>query len=98
MPKATRRQFTAIAAAALPLAVVVDSNAQPTPEEKPASRWAAAMTTVVEAEFGAYLSAENVTHIRGDFESLEPSIKRLRDFPLVNSDEPDWTFTVRAKR
>jgi hypothetical protein len=99
MPKSTRRQFTVLAAAALPLAAALDSHAQNAkPEEKPPSKWAEALTAVVRAEFDPYLTAEDVPHIRGDFESLEASIKRLREFPLVNSDEPDLTFTVRAKR
>jgi hypothetical protein len=101
MAGTTRRRFAAIAAMT-PLALSAELPAQTQPQPAapppPPSKLPGAMTELVKAEFGPFLNEEEMTKIRGDFESWEPAMKRLRDFPLVNADEPDFTFTVRAKR
>ena len=108
MPKATRREFARLAAT-LPLAATTPLTAQtPAPSPQPAQAAPAAaqpvppladaLTGVVRAEFEPYLTQDDLTRIRADFSDLAGSYKRLRDFNLVNSDEPDFTFTVKATR
>ena len=65
--------------------------------EKP-SPLAIALTGVVQAEYGRFLSGEEMERIGNDFQDAMPAIQRLRDFKLVNSDEPDMTFAALTKR
>jgi hypothetical protein len=99
MADTTRRRFAAMAAIT-PLALTAElpAQTQPQPATPPPSKLPGALTELVKAEFAPFLNEEEMTKIRGDFESWEPAMKRLREVPLVNSDEPDFTFTVRAKR
>lgn len=108
MAKATRREFARLAAT-LPLAataLAAQTPPAPAPSPQPAAApaeqavppLADALTGVVRAEFEPHLTQEDLTRIRADFADLAGSYKRLRDFTLVNSDEPDFTFTVKATR
>jgi hypothetical protein len=108
MRKTSRRTFAATitaVGATLPF-VTPDLLGQtaPTPSPAPAppqpepSPLAGAMTGVVKAEHGQFLSDEEMERIGKDFQESIPGLKRLRDVKLVNADEPDVSFSSLAKR
>ena len=90
----SRRHFAkslAVAAAALPLANT-EALAQPQ------AALASALAGVVRAQHGRHLSEEDMKRIEKDFQDYIPYIERFRDFKLVNSDEPDFTFSSLTRR
>lgn len=98
MRKTSRRSFAAtltVAGATLPF-VTSDLLAQ-TDAAKP-SALALALTEVVRAEYGQFLSKEEIERIGKDFQDSAAGLKRLRDVKLANADEPDVTFAALAKR
>ena len=103
MRKTSRRSFAAtltVAGATLPF-VTADLVAQTTPPPAPdakASALTLARTEVVRAEYGQFLSRDEVERIGKDFQDSAAGLKRLRDVKLVNADEPDVTFAALAKR
>jgi hypothetical protein len=100
--KTTRRQFARAAAiaAALPLVPSAVAHGQATtppppaapPEEPKASDLAQAQAAIVVAEFGAFLTAEEVSRISRNLHESATFVERLRAVPLANSDEPDSIF------
>ena len=97
MRKTSRRSFAAtltVAGATLPF-VTSDLLAQA--DAKP-SALALALTEVVRAEYGQFLSKEEIERIGKDFQDSAAGLKRLRDVKLANADEPDVTFAALAKR
>jgi hypothetical protein len=93
MPRTTRRQFartlTAAGAAAL---VATDLTAQEKEKEPPPNALGLALAGVTRAQFGQFLSEEEMTRVGSDFQQYAPFIEGFRKFPLKNADEPDFTF------
>jgi hypothetical protein len=90
-----------------PLAATIDLPAQVAPDGRPltttslpaeAPSFADALTAVVQAEYGPHLSRSELDRIRKDFADSAAAYRRLREFPLVNSDEPDLSFSVAVVR
>lgn len=97
MSKTTRRSFAA-AIAALPL-VRTDLLAQASqPSETKPSPLSEAFAEIVRAEYGRFVSDDEMERIGKEFQDYIPPLQRLRDVKLVNSDEPDFTFAPLAKR
>jgi hypothetical protein len=89
----SRRQFAkslAAAGAAVPL-VAADLLAQTDP--KPLSK---ALTEVVKSQYA--LADDESERVAATLQELATAVDRLRQFPLVNSDEPDFTFSALTKR
>ena len=97
MPHTSRRQF-AKALSVLPLAAAPSLLAQAAPEEPPASALAVALTEVVRAQSWAFLDDEDMRQIGKDLQEWVPAVERLRQFKLVNSDEPDFSFSSLTRR
>ena len=93
MSRTTRRQFaktlTAAGAAAL---VPTDVVAQEKEKEQPPNPFGLALAGVTRAQFGQFLSEEELTQIGKDFQDYAPFIEDFRKFKLTNADEPDFTF------
>lgn len=53
---------------------------------------------LVRAEFGQFLSGDDVARIRKDFAESAPFLQKFRDVKLANGDEPDFTFSALTKR
>ena len=83
----TRRQFAKALTAALAASQI---SAQE--KEKPPSQFGVALTGMVRAQFGQYLTDEELAQIGKDFQEYAPYVESLRTFELKNSDEPDFTF------
>lgn len=110
MSRTSRRVFakTVAAAAALPLIGHAQTPPPPQSGKPPATEsappkeeikpLAAAMTGVITAQYGAHLTPEEVREVEKDFNESMSGLDRLRQIPLVNSDEPDFTFTIEAER
>lgn len=65
----------------------------PTPAAPPKPSPAAeAYAEVLRARFGAQLSPEDMTRIKGDIDGYLRTSERLRAFKLKNADEPDFVF------
>ena len=96
----TRRKFAktiAAAAFAVPAIESLAQTAPPPPAAAPPpppapSPLAEALTQIVDAEFGKFLTPEEMATIRKDFADAVPVYERLRKFPLTNADEPDSIF------
>lgn len=87
----TRRDFAKTVAAAL---AVTNLHAQePTP-----SPFGAALTNLVRAQFGQFLTDDELAQIGSDFQEYAPYVESLRRFALKNSDEPDFTFHALTER
>lgn len=93
MSRTTRRQFAkTLTAAGAAVLVATDAVAQETkPEEKP-NALGLALAGVTRAQFGQYLSEEELSQIGKDFQDYAPYIEDFRKFKLTNADEPDFTF------
>ncbi|MGA7617291.1 MAG: hypothetical protein WBX15_19170 [Thermoanaerobaculia bacterium] len=65
------------------------------PEEKPGPL-ALALASIVQAEYGQYLSADEMKSVTGDLNDMTRLYSRLRKFDLKNSDEPDCAFVAAA--
>lgn len=94
--KTTRRKFSALAlgAAALPLLPADIALAQPADTPAAPDALAEALTGVVRAEYGQFLSGDELEKVAQDFKEWVPAIRRLREFPLTNADEPDFAFSA----
>jgi hypothetical protein len=101
MSRSSRRHFAkslAVAAAAIPL-TTTDAFAQTPPQPAPPpSPLAKALTGVVRAQHGRHLSEDELKRIEKDFSDYLPYLDGAREFKLVNSDEPDFTFSSLTKR
>jgi hypothetical protein len=87
--KTSRRSFAkALSAAAALIATDVHAETAPPP----------AQAELVRAEFGQFLSGDEVQRIRKDFTESAPFLQKFRDVKLKNGDEPDFTFQALAKR
>ena len=93
---ATRRQFAKTLTAAGAAIAVVDLNAQE--KEQPPNPLGLALAGVVRAQFGQHLSEDELTQIGKDLQEWVPAVERLRQFKLVNSDEPDFSFSSLTRR
>jgi hypothetical protein len=65
---------------------------------KPASAVGKALTEMVRANYGKHLSAEELERIDKDFQDYAPFVEKFREYKLVNSDEPDFTFGSLVER
>jgi len=96
----SRRHFAkslAVAAAAIPLNRP-EALAQTSPQAAVRSPLASALAVVVRAQHGKHLSEDEMKRIEKDFQDYIPYLDRFRDFKLVNSDEPDFTFSSLTRR
>lgn len=87
MSHTSRRQFAqslAAAAAVMPLSALAES---PPPATPPA---ATALAQLVRAQYGQYLSGDELAQIEKDFADAAPLLERLRSFKLENGDAPDF--------
>lgn len=100
MSQTSRRKFAkslVIAGAAIP--VLAQTPAAPAPEApKPPSAFGKALTEVVRANYGKHLSAEELAQLDKDFQEYAPFVEKFREYKLVNSDEPDFTFASLVER
>ena len=87
--KSTRRDFAKLLGAAVALFGTSARAAETAPNP---------YAEMVRTEFGAHLTADDVEKIRKDFADSAPFLQKFRDVKLKNSDEPDFTFSVLAKR
>ncbi|HEX9162052.1 MAG TPA: hypothetical protein VF980_10140 [Thermoanaerobaculia bacterium] len=92
--RSSRRTFAKTLALAPFLSI--DSLAQETP--KPPSALGNALTEVVRAQSGQFLDAAEMQQASKDFQDYAGLLERFRSFKLVNSDEPDFTFSARTSR
>ena len=60
------------------------------PAEEARAGVGSALTEVVRAEYGKFLSAEELERIGKDLQDYVPLLARLRAVKLVNADEPDF--------
>ncbi|MBK5258164.1 MAG: hypothetical protein JJE51_01095 [Thermoanaerobaculia bacterium] len=91
MSRTSRRTFAKVVAAGavgLPLAAA----------ETKSSPLASAMTAVVKSQSGKHLTPAELDRIGKDLEEYAPYLESLREFKLVNSDEPDFTFASLVRR
>lgn len=102
--KTTRRAFAGLAASAVAFPLVAPlAEAQTTappaaaPAPTPVEPLAQAMTAVVRAEYGAFLSEAELATIEKDMAGSARGIRRLREFPLTNADEPDCSFSALGR-
>ena len=96
MSRTSRRTFAksiAIAAVAAPL--LAQQKEAPPPPPSPLGH---ALADVVLAESGEHLTADDFFAIEKDMSDNAAVYKRLREFKLQNSDEPDFTFSSSTKR
>lgn len=84
----TRRDFAKTLTVAL---VATSAGAQDAQPEKP-SPLAAAWTQLVRAQFGQFLSDDELAQISKDFNDYAPYVEDFRKVTLKNGDEPDFTF------
>lgn len=83
MSRTTRREFAktlAAASAALPISLAA--------EEKSPSLLGTALTALVRAEYGQFLSEDEMARVGKDFQDHAPYLENLRKFELKNSDAP----------
>ena len=83
----TRRDFAKTLTAAIAAA-----NLSAQENGKPPNALAVALTEVVRAQYGRFLSEEEMAQVGKDFQDYAPYIEGLRKFELKNADEPDFTF------
>lgn len=83
----SRRQF----AKTLTVAIAA-AGAGAQEKEKPANAFGVALTGLVRAQYGQFLSDEEMARVAKDFQDYAPFVEGFRDFPLKNGDEPDFTF------
>lgn len=99
MSRTTRRQFAKTLTAAGAAVAAADLIAQEKKEEeKPPNAFGLALAGVVRAQFGQYLSEEEMTQVGKDFQDYAPFVENFRKFSLKNADEPDFTFQALADR
>lgn len=105
MKKTSRRVFArnlAVAGAAgavLPLVGQTTAPVSATPEvQTKSTALADALAEVVRAQHGRHLTSVEIEQIRNDFREFVPYATSLRDFPLENRDEPDFTFHSLVER
>jgi hypothetical protein len=104
MTRTSRREFaktlTAAGAAIAAGELVAQTPPMPAPVQgpPPPSPLGKALKEVVRAQSGPYLSDDELERIGTDLQELMPLVERLRQFPLVNSDEPDVTFSALTRR
>jgi hypothetical protein len=108
--RSTRRDFARLCAlsAALPIAACRTPLPLPQPEAAPepasppiavpASSLAAALTSVVRAQYGEFLDRGEMERIEENVGRMSGLYERLRKFELVNADEPDVIFTATPWR
>ena len=59
---------------------------------EPPAEDAKALAAIIKRRYGQHLSGEQIDSIARDFDGDIKAAKRLHDFKLANSDEPDVTF------
>jgi hypothetical protein len=69
-----------------------------TPATPPPSAFAKALTEMTRANFGKHLSAAELAQLDKDFQDYAPFVEKFREYRLVNSDEPDFTFASLVER
>ena len=89
----SRRQFAKTLTAAIAAAGV---GAQE--KETPVSQFGLALTGIVRAQYGQFLTEEELVQIGKDFQDYAPFVESLRKFELKNGDEPDFTFHALTDR
>lgn len=106
MRKPSRREF-ALTAASLPFIAsteVAHGQVPPpsTPAEPPAApavdALASAKTATLRAEFGEHLSPADLEQLENEISESLPWLRRMREFPLDNADEPDFAFAAWDER
>jgi hypothetical protein len=97
-PLAATNLFGQTAPAPPPTGRDVPAQAPPAPEEKTPSALGKALSEVVRAQHGQFLTAEDLATIDSGFQDLAPYVERFREYPLVNGDEPDFSFIALARR
>jgi hypothetical protein len=91
MSRTSRRSFAkAVAAGAVGLPLVA--------AETKKSTLADTMHAVVKAQSSRHLTAAEIDQIGKDLNDYAPYLEPLRDFPLSNADEPDFTFASLVRR
>ena len=83
----SRRQFARTLTVAIAAAGV---GAQE--KEKPPNAFGTALAGLVRAQYGQFLSEDEMTQVAKDFQDYAPFVEGFRNFPLKNGDEPDFTF------
>lgn len=95
MSRTSRRHFAKTLTAALAAAPLAAQEAQ---KETPPSQFGLALTGLVRAQYGQYLSEEELAQIGKDFQDYAPFVEGFRKFELKNADEPDFTFHALTDR
>lgn len=94
MSRTTRRQFARALTATLAAAPLLGQEQK----EKPPSPLGLALTGLVRAQYGQFLSEEELAQIGKDFQDYAPFVENFRKVELKNADEPDFTFSALADR
>lgn len=82
MPRTTRRAF-AKTLAVLPVAALAQTPPEPPPARNALGN---ALTGVVRAQSGQFLSAAELVQIDKDFQDYAPYLEKFREVPLSNID------------
>jgi len=102
-PKESRRRFlknvTGLSAIAIAnpqsLAAEVMPQQPVQQQEKPASPTQAQLLgEIVRQRYGQYLTPDQLTSVINNLDGAVQRGRRLREFKLKNSDEPDFVFSV----
>ncbi len=105
--KESRRRFlknvAGLSAAAItsPIAAAtaMANPQQPAPQEKPPTPTPAQLLgEIVRQRYGQYLTPDQLSEVVRSLDSRLQTSKRLREFKLKNSDEPDSIFRVLETR
>lgn len=56
------------------------------------------MAAALEAQYGEHLTAEELRRLESEISDSLPWLERMREFPLSNSDEPDFIFMAEDPR
>lgn len=91
--RTTRRQFAKALTAA-----IAATNLGAQEKEKPPSPFGLAMTGLIRAQYGQFLSEDEMEQIGRDFQDYAPFVEGFRKFELKNGDEPDFTFRSLTDR
>ena len=73
----------------------LSQNPAPSPQDKPTTPTQAQyLGEIVRQRYGQYLTPDQLTEVLRSLENAAQRAKRLREFKLKNSDEPDSLFHV----
>jgi hypothetical protein len=99
MSRSTRREFAKTLTAAAGAAALAAADAAAREEKKPEpNAFGLALAGLTRAQFGQFLSEEELARIGQDFQEYAPFVEGFRKFPLTNADEPDFTFHSLTSR